>query len=203
MKKLSKKESKKNKTRLIILSITILILIIIGTTVAYFGWSSSDIDEDSIVDVSVSSGSGVCEKASDNDKLLVPTSSRNNGRIIKINAKQLMATNATITWNLVVNRINTTTTTTTGLKHNSFKYELINNTTGVSYGSGNFANITNGSTITFSSTLETIDYDTNYEFILYLWIDGTLGDNPLDMADQTFDFDINCNITGTDTKLGA
>ena len=49
---------------------------------------------------------------------------------------------AVITWNLTVNKLNKEGDTTSGLKDESFKYELKNKTTGVSYGSGNFADIT-------------------------------------------------------------
>ena len=112
-----------------------------------------------------------------------------------------MATNAFVTWNLVVNSINETTLTTSRLKHKSFKYELVNDTTGVSYGTGSFENVTNGTTITLSTDKETLDYNKEYTFILYLWIDGTIGNNPLDMTNQPYNFDLNCNITGTSTKV--
>ena len=119
-------------------------------------------------------------------------------------AKQESSTNAFISWTLTINKINTSTTTTTttsGLKHESFKYELVNSTTGVSYGSGNFSEVMDGSTIIFSTEEETIDYGREYTFTLYLWIDGTMGENPSDMAEQEYDFDISCSITGTDNKV--
>ena len=189
------------KKNIILLIIAIVMFILVGSTMAYFGWSSSAENKDQLVDVTVSSGTGSCDKYQDNEKLLVPTSTRERGRIIKVKAKQQMATNAFITWNLVINSINESTLTTSGLKHSSFKYELVNDTTGASYGTGNFENVTNGTTITFSTDKETLDYNKEYIFILYLWIDGTIGNNPLDMASQPYDFDLNCSITGTDTKI--
>lgn len=168
---------------------------------AYFGWSSSAENKDQLVDVTVAGGTGSCDKLSDNNKLLYPTSTREKGRILKVTTKQQMATNAFVTWNLVVNSINETTLTTAGLKHKSFKYELVNDTTGVSYGTGSFENVTNGTTITLSTDKETLDYNKEYTFILYLWIDGTIGNNPLDMTNQPYNFDLNCNITGTSTKI--
>ena len=168
---------------------------------AYFGWSSSAENKDQLVDVTVAGGTGSCDKLSDNNKLLYPTSTREKGRILKVTTKQQMATNAFVTWNLVVNSINETTLTTSGLKHKSFKYELVNDTTGVSYGTGSFENVTNGTTITLSTDKETLDYNKEYTFILYLWIDGTIGNNPLDMTNQPYNFDLNCNITGTSTKV--
>ncbi len=175
--------------------------ILVGSTMAYFGWSSSAENKDQLVDVTVAGGTGSCDKLSDNNKLLYPTSTREKGRILKVTTKQQMATNAFVTWNLVVNSINETTLTTSGLKHKSFKYELVNDTTGVSYGTGSFENVTNGTTITLSTDKETLDYNKEYTFILYLWIDGTIGNNPLDMTTQPYNFDLNCNITGTSTKI--
>lgn len=189
------------KKNIILLIIAIVMFILVGSTMAYFGWSSSAENKDQLVDVTVSGGTGSCDKLSDNNKLLYPTSTREKGRILKVTTKQQMATNAFVTWNLVVNSINETTLTTSGLKHKSFKYELVNDTTGVSYGTGNFENVTNGTTITLSTDKETLDFNKEYTFILYLWIDGTIGNNPLDMTNQPYDFDLNCSITGTDTKI--
>lgn len=189
------------KKNIILLIIAIVLFVLVGSTMAYFGWSSTAVNKDQLVDVTVSGGTGTCDKLSDNSKLLYPTSTREKGRILKVTTKQQMASNAFVTWNLVVNSINDTSLTTSGLKHKSFKYELVNDTTGVSYGTGNFANVSNGSTITISTDKETLDFNKEYTFILYLWIDGTIGNNPLDMANQPYNFDLNCNITGTDTKI--
>lgn len=189
------------KKNIILLIIAIVMFILVGSTMAYFGWSSSAENKDQLVDVTVAGGTGSCDKLSDNNKLLYPTSTREKGRILKVTTKQQMATNAFVTWDLVVNSINETTLTTSGLKHKSFKYELVNDTTGVSYGTGSFENVTNGTTITLSTDKETLDYNKEYTFILYLWIDGTIGNNPLDMTNQPYNFDLNCNITGTSTKV--
>lgn len=189
------------KKNIILLIIAIVMFILVGSTMAYFGWSSSAENKDQLVDVTVAGGTGSCDKLSDNNKLLYPTSTREKGRILKVTTKQQMATNAFVTWNLVVNSINETTLTTAGLKHKSFKYELVNDTTGVSYGTGSFENVTNGTTITLSTDKETLDYNKEYTFILYLWINGTIGNNPLDMTNQPYNFDLNCNITGTSTKI--
>ena len=119
------------KKNIILLIIAIVMFILVGSTMAYFGWSSSAENKDQLVDVTVAGGTGSCDKLSDNNKLLYPTSTREKGRILKVTTKQQMATNAFVTWNLVVNSINETTLTTAGLKHKSFKYELVNDTTGV------------------------------------------------------------------------
>ena len=194
-----KRLSKKN---IILIIIVLVLVILLGGTLAYFGWSTTEEGISSTIDVTTTGGNNnYCSKISDNEKLLIPTSTREKGRIITMTAKQESSTNAFISWTLTINKINTSTTTTSGLKHESFKYELVNSTTGVSYGSGNFSEVMDGSTIIFSTEEETIDYGREYTFTLYLWIDGTMGENPSDMAEQEYDFDISCSITGTDNKV--
>ena len=182
----------KKKKIILIISITVIALILmVGGTIAYFGWATTE-EETALVDVTVSSGTGSCTLLSDNNIEVFPTSSKYRSRKIKLNAKQEMAAKAYITWNLVVNKIE-------GLQDESFNYELINNTTGESYGSGNFKDISSGSTITFSNDTEVLGYNIDYEFTLYLWIDGeNFNNNYLTMADQELDINMNCNITGTD-----
>ena len=189
---------KLRKKNIILASVVLLLLLIIGGSLAYFGWASAEEEINSSIDVTIVGGTGVCSKLTDNNKLLVPTSSREKGRIITIKAVQQVSSYATITWNMVVNRLNTTATTTTGLRHESFKYELINTTTNTSYGSGNFSDINNGETIVFTSD-EILELNREYTFTLYLWIDGEMGVNPNDMQNQTYDIDMNCTITGVET----
>ena len=183
----------KKKGTLVILSVFVLILLVVGGTVAFFGWQANE----STVSLTVSSGTGVCEQISDNEKFLAPTASReNNGRIIKLRANQKMSNKAFVSWNMVINEI-------VNLQEESFKYELINSTTGKSYGSGNFKDITSNegsNTIVFSNDEEKLDYNTDYEFTLYLWIDGENGDNPISMADQDFNFKLNCELKSIDTE---
>ena len=81
-----------------------------------------------------------------------------------------MAEKAYITWSLVVNEIN-------GLQDESFFYELVNNTTGESYGSGDFSDVVSGDTIIFEHDTEVLGYNMDYTFTLYLWIDGKNFDN--------------------------
>ena len=189
-----KKLNKKN----ILLLITIMILfMIIGISLAYFGWSSTEEDKNSSVDVTIVGGTGTCDKLTDNNKLLVPTSSKDNGRIITIKVSQQVSAYASITWNMLINRLNTAATTTLGLKHESFKYELVNTTTGVSYGNGNFASINDGDTITVEAN-EKLKMNNEYIFTLYLWIDGEWGVNPNDMQNQSYDIDMNCSIMGVE-----
>ena len=50
------------KKNIILLIIAIVLLVLVGTTMAYFGWSSSAENKDQLVDVTVSSGTGSCDK---------------------------------------------------------------------------------------------------------------------------------------------
>lgn len=188
------------KTLFIVLGVLLLGVLTVLGTYAYYAWSSTSEDKDATVAVSSVNGLGQCDKVTDNQKILWPVSSRDNGRIVNINAKQMLSEYAYITWTLTIDSINTQDTETNGLKHQSFKYELVNTTTGVSYGSGNFEGKNVGDTITFSNNTENLAYDTNYTFTLYLWIDGTIGRNPSDMTDQTYQFSLVCDITGEGTN---
>lgn len=183
-----KNMDKKKKIILIVSLISLVLILLIGGTVAFFGWRAND----ALVNVTVSSGTGSCDLISDNDIVIEPVSSRDGGRIVRLSAKQQMASKAYIEWNMVVNNIGE-------LQHESFIYELVNTTTGVSYGSGNFSGITNeegSNTIKFSNSEELLDYNVDYEFTLYLWIDGASFNNPYTMGGEDFNFDISCSITG-------
>lgn len=188
------------KTLFIILGVLLLGVLTVLGTYAYYAWSSNEENKDATIAVSSVNGLGQCNKTADNEKLLWPVSNRNNGRIVNVNAKQTLSEYAYITWTLTIDSINTQETETTGLKHQSFKYELVNTTTGVSYGSGNFEGKEVGDTITFSNNTENLAYDTTYTFTLYLWIDGTMGRNPNDITNQTYQFSLVCDITGEGTN---
>lgn len=180
---------KKKKIILIIAIISLSILIIIGATAAFFGWRAT---KEATVDVTIASGTGNCSLKRDNNIFIEPSSTREGGRIIELTASQNMDNKASITWNMNIKSIE-------GLPDSSFKYEMINTSTGVSYGYGTFENITKGSTITFSNTEEALGFNLEYEFTLYLWIEGNVDYNQISMADQTLDFDISCDIIGTET----
>ena len=197
------KEKKNNKkTLFIILGIILLGLLTIAGTYAYFAWNSTAEGKDATLAVSSVTADGVCDKATDNNKILFPVSSKNSGRIVTVSTKQRLSEYAFVSWSLTINKINTPETLTTGLKHRTFRYELVNTTTGVVYGSGNFAGVQEGDTIVIDNISETLAYNTDYTFTLYLWIDGAMGTNPMDMTDQTYEFDLVCNMTGAPKSTG-
>lgn len=181
----NKNIAKKDKKKILIAASIVLVLVLslLGATFAYFVW----VGDESSIDVSVSSGTGSCTLLEDNKVELIPTTAKENGRIVKLKARQSLATTARITWNIKVNSLG-------GLNHNTFKYELVDTTTNTNYGSGNFGSVPSTSSIPLSNN-ELLARDTDYTFTLYLWIDGN-EENPSTMAKQNFDFDISCDIIG-------
>lgn len=173
-----------------------LILLVVGATYAYFNWTSTSENKDVTLSVNSVSGDGVCEKITDNNMVLKPVSNRNNGRIATINTKQRISKYASVTWNLEITSINEDSLLTSGLKNASFKYELINTTSGDVYGRGDFSGVNEGDIITLSSGSDTLLYDTNYTFTFYLWIDGKMA-NASDMINQPYSFNLTCNMVGT------
>lgn len=193
---------KNKKLLFLVLGTCLLILIIVGGTYAYFNWTSTSENKDAVLTINSVSGDGVCSKATDNNMILKPVSARESGRVVTINTKQRVSTHAFVTWNLTINSINNSNTVTTGLKHKTVRYELVNTTTGVLYASGNFQGVNSGDTFTLSNISETLNYDQNYVFTFYLWIDGEGFDNPADVLGQAYDFDLTCTMTGTPLVQG-
>lgn len=185
------KINKKIEYLIIIITIIIGIALIIGGTVAYFNWTTTK-EQNSTVSITIEGGgSGKCTKKIDNEKELMPSADKTGGRIITIDVSEEMAPNAVINWDLDITNI------AEELKDASFKYELVNTTTGKSYGTGNFSSAEKGNTISFSNDTEKLSLNTNYIFTLYLWIDGNMT-NPSTMQNKDYNFDLACNITGTD-----
>lgn len=180
----------------------LLILLVIGGTYAYFNWTSTSEDKDASLSVSSVSADGVCEKITDNNMILKPVAARENGRVVTINTKQKISKYAFVSWNLTINSINTNGYSGTGLKHRTVRYELVNTTTGAVYANGNLNGVNAGDTIVLDNILETLAYNTDYTFTFYLWIDGNFGITPSDTLNQTYDFDLTCNMTGTPSQTG-
>ena len=192
------KENNKKKInpKLIILVVFgVIIFFSLGTTVAYFAWNSTSAGKDATLTISsVNKSNTVCRKISDDNHDLFPVATKEEGRVVRINTKQTLSEYAYVTWTLTVDSIDN------ALKDATFKYELVNSTTGVSYGSGNFSGKSAGDTITLSNNTENLEYDQNYTFTLYIWIDGTMGDNPFAMTEKAYSFSLVCNVTGEGTN---
>ena len=191
-------EDNKKKKRLVFLILLIIVITGIGVTFGYFIWNST-----TNTDVSLSVKGAIVELNDGTDikgANLIPVDSYTNegGNVVKkdFNVKLKKATegDVTVDFKLRINSIDS------GLNHSSFKYNLVN-ASGTSVKSGDFATSKAGDSIdllTLSSTNGTLSTALS-SYTLYVYIDGTMGDNPSSMMNQSFDFSL--DVTGTNSSL--
>ena len=191
-------EDNKKKKRLVFLILLIIVITGIGVTFGYFIWNST-----TNTDVSLSVKGAIVELNDGTDikgANLIPVDSYTNegGNVVKkdFNVKLKKATegDVTVDFKLRINSIDS------GLNHSSFMYNLVN-ASGTSVKSGNFATSKAGDVIdllTLSSTNGTLSTSLS-SYTLYVYIDGTMGDNPSSMMNQSFDFSL--DVTGTNSSL--
>ena len=191
-------EDNKKKKRLVFLILLIIVITGIGVTFGYFIWNSA-----TNTDVSLSVKGAIVELNDGTDITganLIPVDSYTNegGNVVKkdFNVKLKKATegDVTVDFKLRINSIDS------GLNHSTFKYNLVN-ASGTSVKSGNFATSKAGDVIdllTLSSTNGTLSTSLS-SYTLYVYIDGTMGDNPSSMMNQSFDFSF--VVEGNDTIL--
>ena len=191
-------EDNKKKKRLVFLILLIIVITGIGVTFGYFIWNST-----TNTDVSLSVKGAIVELNDGTDikgANLIPVDSYTNegGNVVKkdFNVKLKKATegDVTVDFKLRINSIDS------GLNHSSFLYNLVN-ASGTSVKSGNFATSKAGDVIdllTLSSTNGTLSTSLS-SYTLYVYIDGTMGDNPSSMMNQSFDFSL--DVTGTNSSL--
>ena len=191
-------EDNKKKKRLVFLILLIIVITGIGVTFGYFIWNST-----TNTDVSLSVKGAIVELNDGTDikgANLIPVDSYTNegGNVVKkdFNVKLKKATegDVTVDFKLRINSIDS------GLNHSTFKYNLVN-ASGTSIKSGNFATNKAGDVIdllTLSSTNGTLSTSLS-SYTLYVYIDGTMGDNPSSMMNQSFDFSL--DVTGTNSSL--
>ena len=191
-------EDNKKKKRLVFLILLIIVITGIGVTFGYFIWNSI-----TNTDVSLSVKGAIVELNDGTDITganLIPVDSYTNegGNVVKkdFNVKLKKATegDVTVDFKLRINSIDS------GLNHSSFMYNLVN-ASGTSIKSGNFATSKAGDVIdllTLSSTNRTLSTSLS-SYTLYVYIDGTMGDNPSSMMNQSFDFSL--DVTGTNSSL--
>ena len=191
-------EDNKKKKKLVFLILLIIVITGIGITFGYFIWNST-----TNTDVSLSVKGAIVELNDGTDITganLIPVDSYTNegGNVVKkdFNVKLKKATkgDVTVDFKLRINSIDS------GLNHSSFKYNLVNDS-GTSVKSGNFATNRAGDVIdllTLNSTNGTLSTSLS-SYTLYVYIDGTMGDNPSSMMNQSFDFSL--DVTGTNSSL--
>ena len=177
----------KTNKKLAIVSILLAVIITgIGVSFGYFLWNSAN-----NTDISFTVEGAVVELSDGADikgASLMPVINYTTGgsdvvkKDIKIKLKNNVTSNVTVDFKLKINSIDN------GLKHSSFKYNLVN-ASGTSISSGDFATSKAGDSISLlslSSTNGTLTTSLT-GYTLYIYIDGTV-DNPSSMMNQSFDF---------------
>ena len=177
----------KTNKKLAIVSILLAVIITgIGVSFGYFIWNSAN-----NTDISFTVEGAVVELSDGADikgASLMPVINYTTGgsdvvkKDIKIKLKNNVTSNVTVDFKLKINSIDS------GLKHSSFKYNLVN-ASGTSISSGDFATSKAGDSISLlslSSTNGTLTTSLT-GYTLYIYIDGTV-DNPSSMMNQSFDF---------------
>lgn len=176
-----------------------LLVLMLGTTYAYYRWTSS---EKININVGIEGGSVTFIGGSNVTGILIPVSSKTKGIKKDITVS---AFSAGATMNLYMEL----TTMPNDLKDESFKYELYYNDSEL-IKSGNFAQYSSANTngISYeSSGVTTLTFFTNRgintantdKYTLYLWIDGENGTNPSSMQNKTLSFDL--YATGENASL--
>ena len=177
----------KTNKKLAIVSILLAVIITgIGVSFGYFIWNSAN-----NTDISFTVEGAVVELSDGTDikgANLMPVINYTTGgsdvvkKDIKIKLKNNVTSDVTVDFKLKINSIDN------GLKHSSFKYNLVN-ASGTSISSGDFATSKAGDSISLlslSSTNGTLTTSLT-GYTLYIYIDGTV-DNPSSMMNQSFDF---------------
>ena len=177
----------KTNKKLAIVSVLLAVIITgIGVSFGYFIWNSAN-----NTDISFTVEGAVVELSDGTDikgANLMPVINYTTGgsdvvkKDIKIKLKNNVTSDVTVDFKLKINSIDS------GLKHSSFKYNLVN-ASGTSVSSGDFATSKAGDSISLlslSSTNGTLTTSLT-GYTLYIYIDGTV-DNPSSMMNQSFDF---------------
>ena len=189
--------NKKNMSKIfMIFGISILVIAIIGSTFAYYVWTTGEEDTTKIV-TSIGAATVIFDGGSDIENAnLRPVSDKSKGIIKTISVK---GDTTGLTFNMYLDLI----TLPDALKEESFRYALYNGETLKK--EGNFSSdylTSNTSTCTENSTThitlltnEAIS-TTNVTYTLYIWIDGANYTNPNTMMNQTFSFKLHANGEG-------
>ena len=170
------------KKYIIIGSLLVIGAIALGSTLAWWTWSTSSNEQTNVV---VTVG-GITINYEDGENItnnnLIPTSTKEKG--ISKNITVSSTGQVYLDLNMAV------VTLDDGLKDASFKYEIYNGSELVT--GGNFANSNVGDNIALLSGVEVTSSSTTYT--LYIWIDGNMS-NPNTMYNQNFEFRLNAEAT--------
>ena len=192
-----------NKKRyFMIVGVFCIISALIGGTLAWYTWQSENNTNVSFtvggVDITFDAGEDITSSK------LRPVSTKEYGVENDYAIEKTITASSPVT--AYLNLYLTLETLPTGLKHESFIWEIYKDNTLVS--KGNFKNNNQGDKVTIASNQEITSTTSTYK--LYIWIDGQNYSNPETMQNQTFKFVLNADATDKEppaslmtlTKLG-
>ena len=190
----------KKKKIFLITGISLLVLIaIVGGTYAWYVWTTSDSDTTKIV-AGVGAATVTFDGGSDINANLRPVSDKSKGIIKNISVKG-------DTTGLVFNMYLDITSIDTGLKDESFRYELYKGTTKVKEGNFSDSYLTSNTVTCTKNNTNHIVLLTNESistsktsYTLYIWIDGANYTNPNTMMNKTFSFKLHADGEGAVLK---
>ena len=191
------KDNKNNKAKIyMIFSLVVLVIaVIVSGTYAYYVWTTSDSDTTKIV-AGIGAATVTFDGGSDINASLRPVSDKSKGIIKNINVKAN-------TTGLVFNMYLDITSIDTGLKDESFRYELYKGTTKVKEGNFSDSYLTSNTVTCTKNNTNHIVLLTNESistsktsYTLYIWIDGANYTNPNTMMNKTFSFKLHADGEG-------
>ena len=195
------KDNKNNKAKIyMIFSLVVLVIVVIVSgTYAYYVWTTSDSDTTKIV-AGVGAATVTFDGGSDINANLRPVSDKSKGIVKNISVKG-------DTTGLVFNMYLDITSIDTGLKDESFRYELYKGTTKVKEGNFSDSYLTSNTVTCSKNNTNHIVLLTNESistsktsYTLYIWIDGANYTNPNTMMNKTFSFKLHADGEGAVLK---
>ena len=192
---------KDNKAKIyMIFSLVVLVIaVIVSGTYAYYVWTTSDSDTTKIV-AGIGAATVTFDGGSDISANLRPVSDKSKGIVKNISVKG-------DTTGLVFNMYLDITSIDTGLKDESFRYELYKGTTKVKEGNFSDSYLTSNTVTCTKNNTNHIVLLTNESistsktsYTLYIWIDGANYTNPNTMMNKTFSFKLHADGEGAVLK---
>ena len=188
---------KDNKAKIYMISslVVLVIAVIVSGTYAYYVWTTSDSDTTKIV-AGIGAATVTFDGGSDINANLRPVSDKSKGIVKNISVKG-------DTEGLVFNMYLDITSIDTGLKDESFRYELYKGTTKVKEGNFSDSYLTSNTVTCTKNNTNHIVLLTNESistsktsYTLYIWIDGENYTNPNTMMNKTFSFKLHADGEG-------
>ena len=192
---------KDNKAKIYMISslVVLVIAVIVSGTYAYYVWTTSDSDTTKIV-AGIGAATVTFDGGSDISANLRPVSDKSKGIIKNINVKA-------DTEGLVFNMYLDITSIDTGLKDESFRYELYKGDTKVKEGNFSDSYLTSNTVTCTKNNTNHIVLLTNEsistsktQYTLYIWINGANYTNPNTMMNKTFSFKLHADGEGAVLK---